>query len=208
MVRISLSAVAAVLLMGAAAAGPWEDCATTRVSPCDIDPRLGCDADQAATIARVVEACTEVLRSVPNDPVLGPLLRLDNVYLRRGVAYAAARKFEQAIADYTRAIEINSGNAFAYLNRGIAYSIPGLILTGAAARALSDFDKAIEIDPMFAEAYFRRALQHIGNNDDLARRDIAKAVALDPKYVDIIRDTYFLDEYLPADSSPPAGGAK
>jgi hypothetical protein len=100
MVGISLSAVAAVLLMGAAAAGPREDCASP-VSPCFPD----CDADQAAKIARVVEACTEVLRSVPNDPVLGQLLRLDNVYLRRGIAYAAARKFEQAIADYTRTIE-------------------------------------------------------------------------------------------------------
>jgi tetratricopeptide (TPR) repeat protein len=206
MVRISLSAVAAVLLMGAAAAGPREDCATP-VSPCDPDPRLGCDADQAAKIARVVEACTEVLRSVPNDLVLGQLLRLDNVYLKRGIAYASARNFDQAFADYTRAIEINSGNAFAYLARGIAFSIFAS-LPGAADHALSDYTKAIEIDPMFAEAYYRRAVHHIGGgNDDLARQDIAKAVAIDPKYVEIIKDAFF-EDYLPKDNSPPPGETK
>ena len=209
MVRISLSAVAAVLLMGAAAAGPREDCATP-VSQCDPDP-LGCDADQAAKIARVVEGCTEVLRSVPNDLLLGQLLRLDNVYFRRGIAYAfaSARNFDQAIADFTRAIEINPGNAFAYLYRGIAYSITGFGLPGTADRALPDYNKAIEIDPMLAEAYLRRALQHFRDgNDDLVRRDLAKAVAIDPKYVDIIKEYLFPEEYLPKDNSPPAGGAK
>jgi len=204
MVRISLSAVAAVLLMGAADAGPREDCATP-VSQCF----PGCDADQAAKIVRVVEACTEVLRSVPNDPVLGQLLRLDNVYLRRGIAYAAARKFEQAITDYTRAIEINSGNAFAYVNRGTAHAIIGAGLAAAADRALSDYTKAIEIDPMFAEAYYRRAWQHFGaGNEDLARRDIAKAVSIDPRYVDISKEDFFPEDYLPKDNSQPAGEAK
>ena len=211
MVRIPLSAVAAVLLMGAAAAGPREDCATP-VSQCDPDP-LGCDADQAAKIARVVEACTEVLRSFPNDLVLVHLLRLDNVYFRRGIAYASARKFDQAVDDFTRAIEINPGNAFAYLNRGIVYSKivyskTGAGLTGAAGRALSDYTKAIEIDPMFAEAYYLRAVRHIGDgNDDLARQDIAKAVAIDPRYVDIIKRDVF-EDYLPKDNSPSAGEAK
>src|SRR5215467_5521457 len=201
MVRISLSAVAVVLLMGAAAAEQREDCATP-VSDCF----PVCDADQAARIARVVEACTEAMRLVPNDPVLG----LDNVYLRRGMAYASARKFDQAIAVYTSAIEINPGNAFAYLNRGIAYSITGFGLPGTADRALPDYNKAIEIDPMLAEAHLRRALQHIGDgNDDLARRDIAKAVAIDPRYVDIIKNEYlFPEEYLPKDNRPPAGEAK
>jgi Tfp pilus assembly protein PilF len=75
---------------------------------------------------------------------------------------------------------------------------------GVDSRALSDFDKAIEIDPISAEAHWRRALHHIGRgNDDLARRDIAKAVAIDPKYVDIIKDAFF-EYYLPTDNGPPA----
>ena len=147
------------------------------------------------------------MRSVPNDLVLGQLFRLDNVYWKRGIAYASARNFDQAFADYTRAIEINSGNAFAYLARGIAFSIFAS-LPGAAVHALSDYTKAIEIDPMFAEAYFRRALQHIlGKNDDLASRDFAKAVAIDPKYVDIIKDAFF-EDYLPKHNSPPPGETK
>jgi tetratricopeptide (TPR) repeat protein len=188
MVRTSLSAVAALLLMGAAAAGPLEDCATP-VPQCDPDPGLGCNADQTAKIARVVEACSEVLRSAPKD--LGQLLRLDNVYFKRGIAYASTRNFDRAIADYAKAIEIDPGNALAYLNRGIAYSI-----TRAADRAVSDYTKTIEIDPMVAEAYYRRALEHIGKNDDLARQDIAKAVALDPRYVEIIKRDFF-ENYLP-----------
>jgi len=79
---------------------------------------------------------------------------------------------------------------------------------GTGWRALSDFDKAIEIDPMSALAYYQRALHYMGGkNDDLARRDIAKAVAIDPKYVVFLKNEGF-EDYLPKDNSPPAGEAK
>jgi len=43
-------------------------------------------------------------------------------YNNRGLAYAELNKYEQAIEDYGKAIELNPAFAEAYGNRGIAYS--------------------------------------------------------------------------------------
>jgi tetratricopeptide (TPR) repeat protein len=42
-------------------------------------------------------------------------------YYNRGLAYAKQRSFDQAISDFTKAIEIYPNYAEAYYNRGIAY---------------------------------------------------------------------------------------
>jgi len=41
------------------------------------------------------------------------------IYYNRGVAYHKKGLFDEAIADYTRAIEINPEDAEAYHNRGV-----------------------------------------------------------------------------------------
>ncbi len=42
-------------------------------------------------------------------------------YYNRGNAYAKKGQYDQAISDYTKALEINPRYAFAYHNRGVAY---------------------------------------------------------------------------------------
>ena len=42
-------------------------------------------------------------------------------YYNRGLAYAKKGQYDQAISDYTRALEINPRDAGAYKNRGAAY---------------------------------------------------------------------------------------
>ena len=49
-------------------------------------------------------------------------------------------QYDQAISDYTKAIEINANNAYAYCNRGSVYDDKGLY-----DKAIADFNKAIEI---------------------------------------------------------------
>ena len=56
---------------------------------------------------------------------------------------------DQAIADFTKAIEIGPKDADVYNNRGIAYAAKGLY-----DQAIADYTKAIEIDPEYAEAYY------------------------------------------------------
>ena len=63
-------------------------------------------------------------------------------YNNRGLAQKGKGDLDGAIADYTKAIEIDPRNAEAYKNRGLA-----LLTKGRDQEAEQDFKKAIELDP-------------------------------------------------------------
>ena len=69
-------------------------------------------------------------------------------YNNRGIAYGEKGQYDQAISDFSKAIEINAGYDKAYNNRGIVYR-----LKGQYDQAISDFNKAIEINPRDAQTY-------------------------------------------------------
>ncbi len=92
---------------------------------------------------------------------------------------SAEQKFEKgdfkgAIADYTKAIEINPQYADAYNNRGAAkYSLKD------TQGAIADYNKAIEINPQLALAYYNRGNAKHGLRDQPgACADYKKAVSL------------------------------
>ena len=57
-------------------------------------------------------------------------------------------EYEQALADYTQALELDPEYAMAYNNRGLTY---GKI--GKYEQALADFNRALELEPEYATAY-------------------------------------------------------
>ena len=65
-------------------------------------------------------------------------------YNNRGNAFAKLGWKEEAIKDYTKAIELNPEYALAYNNRGKA-----LEDLGERAEAIKDYTKAIELDPQY-----------------------------------------------------------
>ena len=76
----------------------------------------------------------------------------------------ALRRIEEAIRDYSKAIEINPQNANAFYNRGLYYLI---IIEGSALDdlgrkedAIKDYSKAIEINPQNAYAFNNRGLYY------------------------------------------------
>lgn len=78
---------------------------------------------------------------------------------------------DQAIADFTKTIEIDPQYIDAYLYRGIW------------TESLSDFNKAIELNPNNAKAYYYRACyakRKGDTNRDIA--DLTKAIEIDPNY--------------------------
>ncbi|HXX93282.1 MAG TPA: tetratricopeptide repeat protein [Planctomycetota bacterium] len=88
------------------------------------------------------------------------------------------RDAEGALADFTRALEMNPKLAAAWYGRGVLLSNKGQL-----DRALADYSKAIEADPKFAKAYFSRAiLRSYRNDDEGALADYGKAVESDPSY--------------------------
>ena len=98
---------------------------------------------------------------------------------KRGLAKSDKGDLDGAIADYTRAIELDPKYASAYHNRGIAKSDKG-DLDGAIA----DYSGAIELDPKFSAPYQGRGkARRIKGDLDGAIVDYNRAIELDPKNV-------------------------
>ncbi len=100
-------------------------------------------------------------------------------YYRSGIAKGAKGDLDGAIADFNKAIELNSRYARAYDGRGIAKWGKG-DLNGAIA----DYDRTIELDPNDAYAHDNRGVAKQAKGDlDGALADYNRAVELNPKSV-------------------------
>ncbi len=101
-------------------------------------------------------------------------------YVDSGNAKSDLKDYRGAIADYTKAIEINPNFADAYYNRGLAKAD-----LKDYRGAIADYTKAIEIDPNDAKAYVNRgnAKFELGDKDG-ACLDWSKAgeLGLDEAY--------------------------
>lgn len=88
--------------------------------------------------------------------------------------YRAKRRQSKTVANYGKAIELNPGDAEAYLNRGDAY--------GEIAeydKAIADYSRAIELDPTDARPYYNRGLDYLNKGDaPKAVSDLEKCIAL------------------------------
>jgi tetratricopeptide (TPR) repeat protein len=76
-------------------------------------------------------------------------------HLDKGNSYFDKEKWDEAIAEYTAAIEIDPENAQAYGNRGAAYAEKGVYKD-----SIPDYNKAIELDPQNAVLYYNRAIAY------------------------------------------------
>ena len=102
---------------------------------------------------------------------------LDSLYFYRGYIQQLAKSdLDQAVGDYSKAIELDSSKASYYYNRGIAYKDKGDL-----DQAVADYIKAIELDPSKTNAYIYRGNVYFGKGDlDQAIADFSKAIELDP----------------------------
>jgi tetratricopeptide (TPR) repeat protein/predicted aspartyl protease len=102
-------------------------------------------------------------------------------YSRRGTALGARRDFEHAIADLTRACELDPTNAEYFYQRGVAYAENRQL---DLARA--DIDRAIELDPSHIASHVARAQLRFRSKDKAgAGADLSAADRLAPKEADI-----------------------
>lgn len=74
-------------------------------------------------------------------------------YMQRAVAYTARQDYEPALADYTRAIELDGNLLAAYNNRGIVYAA-----RQEYEEALADFNAALERDANYIPSLNNRAV--------------------------------------------------
>lgn len=99
-------------------------------------------------------------------------------YNNRGYAYRMQGKFDYALADYTKAIEIDPKYHVAWTNRGYIY-----FSIGQFEKAIDDFSKALALDPKYLEAYSNRSAAYFSIGQyDKALADINKAIGLNPEF--------------------------
>ena len=99
-------------------------------------------------------------------------------YYERGIVNGRLNKFDRAVEDFSRVIELDPDDVFAYNNRGLARA-RGLKKYN---EAIADFTKAVELDPQFAGAYDNRGIAY-----QMAGADKGKACADWKKACDLNR---------------------
>jgi len=98
----------------------------------------------------------------------------------RGFDYYQIGRYDQAISEFSKAIEINPRLAIPYNNRGAAY-----LSKGEYEQAILDLSKAIEIRPRLALAYSNRGWAYIKEwQYDQAISDFNKTIEIDPRFVE------------------------
>ena len=89
--------------------------------------------------------------------------------------------FDKAIADYSKAIELDPEHALAYRDRGFVY-----YLEDDSDKAIADYSKAIELDPEYAPAYSDRGnVYNVCGENESAFNDYLKC----GKYDETIKST-------------------
>jgi tetratricopeptide (TPR) repeat protein len=101
----------------------------------------------------------------------------DGEFYNRGSEREYAKQFDEAIADYAKAIELNPQKVSAYAGRGRA-----LFGKKQFDESIADFTKAIGLDPKNTEAYINRGNALQAKSDlDRALADYTKVIELEPQ---------------------------
>ncbi len=118
-----------------------------------------------------IKTLTLIIKSdVPDDIKAG-------AYNNRGLAKHDLERYEEAIRDYDKAIELQPDYAAAYHNRGLAKNS-----LQRYEEAIKDYDKVIELQPEDAEAYHNRGVAKYDlQRYEEAIADYDKAIELQPK---------------------------
>jgi tetratricopeptide (TPR) repeat protein len=105
----------------------------------------------------------------------------------RATIYLDQYRFDDAIADLTKAMALGGQGADVYAERGHAF-----VYTGQLDQALKDLDEAVRRQPNYGFAYRTRGHAYLNQNlDDKAIADETKAISLDPKDM----EAYWLRAY-------------
>jgi tetratricopeptide (TPR) repeat protein len=103
-----------------------------------------------------------------------------HVYFCRGIAYRKLGQPDKALADFSRAVDLDPSLVNAWTSKGVAR-----LDLGQRDGAIADFSRAIELDPRFALAWFNRGTAWRDKaQPDKAIADLSRAIELDPKDAD------------------------
>jgi len=105
-------------------------------------------------------------------------------YFYRGAANQALENFDEAILDYTKALQFNEKMTDAYYNRAKILLERKDIKNPDLNRAITDLEKALELDPNFIDALFAMAAaQKKLENYNKALEYLDKVLELQPDFI-------------------------
>ena len=168
-------------LMIAAAAG-FEEMVEMLLSS-GADPSI-VDSGGKSPLERAVEChrsdVVKILEKTGSPPKPPSAVANGEAYNNRGLAYRSLGKSAEAIANFSKAIEIDPRYGEAYNNRGSAYAS-----LGNYVQAIADFSRAIGSDPKYGDAYHNRGSAHANlGNYAQAIADFTRAIEIDPRYAE------------------------
>ena len=106
------------------------------------------------------------------------IFAIPSFYIYRGITYILTSRFDRALDDFDKAVQLDPNCANSYNNRGTAW-----YQKGDFDKALDDFDKAVQLNPNFAVAYNNRGAAWYQKGDfDKALADSTKAIQLNPNF--------------------------
>jgi len=131
---------------------------------------------QAKDYDEAINRFSDAIAQLENQPQQKDILA--SIYFWQGNVRHDQKNNEKAIADYTKAINLNPKFANAYNNRAGSYS-----RIGKKQQAINDYTEAIKINPNFATAYNNRGSTRSDLDDKLgAINDFNEAIKIDPKH--------------------------
>ena len=107
-------------------------------------------------------------------------------FLDEGINLIHQCKFEKAIENISKSIEIKNDWEISYFYRAVAYHANEQL-----NEAILDYTKALKINPKMTDAYYNRAKimlekKDVDINIDKAIDDLSKALELDEKFIDAL----------------------
>ncbi len=132
------------------------------------------DADTSIT------ACTALIGSAgQSDDALG------KAYTYRGFSYLKKNQYDSAIGDFSQAIKLDPGNAWALANRGNAY-----FNKHQQDRALEDYNAALAVNSVgYATLFYGRGSIYSGRGEyDRAIADLSEAIRQKPDFPEAFRN--------------------
>ncbi|TVR92739.1 MAG: tetratricopeptide repeat protein [Spirochaetaceae bacterium] len=134
-------------------------------------------AHNSGDLERAVELYGRILQHDPKPDTQAVIL------VHRGMAEFSRAKYEEAIRDFTKTLELDSTNVKALYYRGTVFR-----MMGQHGESLADLDRCIDIDPyQFDGLYARAQLRYELGDYALAMADCDRAIALDPDLPELSR---------------------
>lgn len=133
---------------------------------------------QPVQLSRTPAASPQRPAPVPaRPPVPQPPAEDVGTIIHRGIALWQKAEHDRALAEFSRALQIDPRNALAFQARGNTYSSKG-----EYERAVADYTDALRLDPRLTLAYVNRGLAYTKLRDsDQAVADFTAALKLEPR---------------------------